>query len=193
MKYANDVTLYIYYIKEKYEFIYGEVLPIANNVFAYTTNKKCAKLFESQRDMKLFKKEIKELSHDEYNKFMNYMTENGDRYLDIHTYSFYSNNIEIRKKMAVTLTEKRRIDGRKMMLEINITKYCWYPPYIFNDEIYKALKVLMYKDISNFIGTYPNKVLRYGHEDEEINTIEDIIKINELELVIEVIGGTLKS
>ena len=190
MRYANEVTLYIYYIKDKYEFEYGEMLPIFNNIFAYTTDKKVAKLFEEQRNMKLFKKDKQEMTIPEYNDFLRHMTGYDDRYLCLCSYDFYSNNnTKLSKEMAVTATERRRIECRKAMLEINITKYCWYSPYIFNSNIYKALKSIKYNDVFNFIGSYPNKLLKDKNTDAD--TIEDIIKINELELVIEVIGRTL--
>ncbi len=191
MSYLNEIVLYIYYIKDKYELLYGEILPLANNVFAYTTDKKCAKMFELQRNMKLFKKEKKEVTKKEYNEFVRYMKDNGDRYLDIYKYTFYSNGEKLNKKMALSKTEKQRIDGRKMMLEINISKNCWYPPEIFNDDIYKALEVLKYNDLSKFIGSYPHRAFSTNN-DKNVNTIEDVIKINDLELVIEVIGGTLE-
>ena len=193
MKSANEITLYIYYIKEKYESEYGEILPISNDIFAYTTDKKVAKLFEDQRNMKLFKKDKKELSIQEYNDFVHYMIDNEDRYLFIHNYDFYTRDgSKLSKDMAITTAERRRIDGRKAMLEINITTYCWYSPEIFNEDIYKALKILKYNDISDYIGSYKRRLSNVRSIYNNSSTIDDIIKINYLNIVIDVIGRTLK-
>ena len=189
MKYLNDVTVYIYYIKDKYKANCGDVPPTMNNIFAFTSNKKIAKMFEEQRNMKMFKKDKKEMTQQEYNEFIRFMVDNDDRYLDIHEFIFYSNGINISKNIAISKIEERRIIGRRMRLELDITTYCWYNPLIFNDKIYHALKVLKYNDISEFIGTKPNKLLSINKLDK--NTIMDIINIDELKLVIDVIGGTL--
>jgi hypothetical protein len=178
------VILYIYYIKEKYEFIYGEILPIVNNIFAYTTSKKKARLFEKQRNMKLFKKEKKKISIIEYKEFLRELNSiKDDRYIEICKYDMYMRGKYVNKKVAVTNVEKNRIYGRKMVMEVELTKYCWVPGNIYKNKIYKALEILKYNDISRYIGSYP--------DDSEEKDIEDIIKVNELEILIDVIGRTL--
>lgn len=125
---------YFYYLKDKYVKLFNR----DQSLYAYTDDKNIAKMFESTRDMNLFKKEKESISKKEVNVL-------ALRYKNEYLMSqklFYHNSKFI--NMAITLNENSTINEIGMIYQREIYLRTDIDPFMFSTKERNLLKDLNY-------------------------------------------------
>lgn len=146
------------------------------DIYAYTDDKELAKKFESQRNMKKFKKIKKNISKKEINELAN---EYQLCKLELVELDTKGNNGYSSCNIAMTGIEHMDISNVGYTLKyVTLPKTAVVNPLIFNKKIYDALKTIGYNDI------YPTL---------PFDTPKDYyIKLDMLMIFIQNFGKTLK-
>lgn len=104
------------------------------HLYAYTDDKKYAKRFESDRDMRLFIKRSKKITNREYMQF-----ESDTKYAKLSIYE-----IDGEHKVLLPQHEIDQIEDFKWRMDIELSELAVYPYQIFTDEYVKALDIILY-------------------------------------------------
>ena len=178
-------------------------------ITAYTDDKKIAKLFESQRNMDLYKKKIIDLSSDGIRMLLE---EHPNALLSKMSIKIIDreHNEKYKIKFALSRNEISNYNSRIVMVPIELYTHAWNPPEIFNDEIYDALKTLGYVDIHREVGKRKDEKEETGRYDNknifkeylrrfdfmnkysENLSKDDIFVLDEYGILFSIIGDTLK-
>ena len=156
-------------------------------IYAYTDNKEYAKIFESNRNMKLFKKVKMEISKEGVNylakEFQEAVLVNMpiDIY-DKETHTWIKSNIIVTNMEKITI-----LNVSIQIMNEDLYKFCWFSPYPFNNKIIKALHILEYDKINSILTNSKLDQFSDDYYDDEIN-----IKADMLGIFIHYYGRTLK-
>ena len=151
-----------------------------NIIYAYTDNKKYSKLFEENRNMDSFKRIHRYITQED----VNYLARNSQGcYLKKSVLKGYNKDINKWEEYDLVMTESECITiqnaGVKLMYD-TIYNHCWINPMIFNKKIRKALKVLGYESVYNFISTDSKRLCH------------DILTVDEISVFKNYYGKTLR-
>lgn len=203
----EEYKYYMYYGNSRYkDLIDAEahkkfnryIMNIDNDaLLAYTSDKKIAKIFESQRNMKLFTKKVEYLDKNLVNGLANEFQNN---ILTVKEFNFIDKETSFSKKVKIALTtfELMRYNNLVATVNLNLYKCAWTPPEIFLPEYIKALKTIGYVKLAKEVGSemrdvfnnlVPLEVQPYVREQIDNAKLTDtVFKIDELSCVIRTIG-----
>lgn len=150
------------------------------DIYAWTQNKKLAKLYKTQRDMSLYNFIKTYLDKNEYKKLISDYSDKELEYREIALIDQETNK-KVNYKFAVSRIENINYINTKYMMNINLCTNIWTNPKIFVPKIYNALKTLGYVHIYNSIMKTPNNKKSF---------LDDSI-IDEFGVLYEVLGETL--
>lgn len=175
---------WFFYIKPKYI----DLVTTENDdslLYAYTDNKEYAELFESQRNMDKFFTKKRKIDKEEVNFLASqYMRE----YLikkDIKTHSKGIGSKIIDYSLILTNTEYHILQSSVTQISsINMWKYTWLNPYIFNNEYFQILKEI------EFVEKF-NTIARWKKSNNESNNTKSKIQPDYLAIFIKEFGFLL--
>lgn len=165
----------------KYWFFYSKD---TNEIYAYTDNKNLADGFEKQRDMNKFIKIKKKISRSLVNDLAK--DYNGEYLLDKYLRSYDHDTKEV-NDCNIIMTNIEWITVSSIgfsFVNEDIYKYCWLSPYVFNDDVFNALKYIGYNDLHN--------VLVRTVEDDNTNDPYDYIMADDLGIFLKYYGKTMR-
>lgn len=137
----KNIKYWIYYLKD------------TDEPYAYTDNKSYAKLFESDRDMKLFNRIKKIVNKEEINYFAK---EFQNKILNEYELKIFDKHRKrwMTGKFIFTVDEYITISNAEIQFtEVYICQHCWYNPCVFNTKIFKALEILEYNNVYRYLTT----------------------------------------
>lgn len=156
-------------------------------LYAYTDNKEISKLFKTQRDMNKFFIKKREINKDEVNYLAKYFTREYLIKKEIKTKSKGIGSKIINYDLVITKTEDNLLTTSiYKALAVDIWKYSWINPYIFNDEYVKMLNKIGFIDRFNTINTWKKS-------NKKINKMGDNIIPDYLSVFIREYGFLLTS
>lgn len=143
------------------------------DLYSYTDDKKISEMFESQRNMKKFKKITKKLD----TKGIHELAEDYQGLiLEIFTINFYDydNDKTIPVKYALTTMEKLDFIYYSSNTSLTVYKNVWTNPLIFNKEIRNALFDLNYHKYYLYIAESLSSKARNNLKNKVVDNISQI-------------------
>lgn len=177
----DEFDYWFFYLLEKNE----DGLIINQSLYAYTPDKKLAKEFKKYRNMDMFyvmkkslhKNEVNSLAREYQNLILKrHQLETVDR----------KTGYELTSELVMSKEEILCVCNKANSLILkDIYIHCWNSPYLFNKEIFKALKVLQYVSIHDVIENEVVDVPFYHYDQSSI-------KPDELSIFLRLFGKTIK-
>lgn len=175
---------WFFYIKPEYlHLVYTE--EDDSLLYAYTDNKEHAKLFKDQRDINKFFVKKLEISREEVNYLARYFTREYLIKKDIKTKTKGIGSKVIDYTLILTKAEDNLLQTTAYKaLMVDIYKYTWLNPYIFDDEYLSVLNKIGFKSRFDLISTWKRS-------DKEINKMGENIQPDYLSTFIREFGCLL--
>jgi hypothetical protein len=167
-------------------------------LYAFTNDKNLAKKFEKERRKDLFIKIVdKGLSREEYAQFAINNRGSDLKIQKLVTSSNKNTNKQVIKKIPILLTQNEYVSCNEPMLLImdeswwiDVTECVLANPYVFNNEIREALRILQY-NVSFKVNNQDIRLMDIiDEEDDDYSAPE--IEIDEVEIFIKLYGDTFK-
>jgi hypothetical protein len=152
--------------KKKYKYwIY--YLKSTNEIYAYTDNKDYAKSFENMRDMKMFIKVKKNLTKEEVNYLAREFQSNILKMYEYKTVN--KNQTIVMVSIVSTMIENITVNSQSTRLICcDLYTYCEINPEFFNSKIKKALTVLGYCNLYEYVSETDSDLTKINIEVDEL-------------------------